>query len=106
MAIAVGNPAKVNGKLKITKKPSGKVSGDEPSDTLQSPANKNIQGNKSNPGSNLLQDKKPVNYKQSPQPNNNEGFSLQNASSSINARSGLKATISSSMFGKKKKLAK
>lgn len=71
--------------LKV-QKTTTKATGDEPADTLQGSARVNTQGNTPNPGANPLQDNNPVNYKKAPQPNNNEGTTLQNASSAVNNR--------------------
>ncbi len=106
MGIAVGSPKKVKGnKLQVVNKPIGRVSSDEPADTLQGSANvdiqkqnslplaKQVQGGKYNPGATPLQNDSPVNYKQSPQGNN---------SAAVNATGGLVSAIKQKVFGKKK----
>lgn len=123
MAIAIGNPKKVKGNLKVSK-PNTSGTGDDA---------QSLQGESFNPGADPLQDKNPVSYKKAPQGNNNEGIALQggarsvgtqntlqNTSSAVNAKpktthwedgstsntlmanSGLKQTIAKKMLGKKK----
>lgn len=101
MAIAVGNPAKINGKLRVMKKAS-KVSADEPADSLQggntpqgkesAPLDKQVQGGRYNPGA------IPQQHSNVPSP--------QNTSSAVNAKDGLKNAIASRMYGKKLKVGR
>lgn len=94
MAIAVGNPAKINGKLSV-KKSTSKPSADEPADTLQAkpstgakPLSKSIQGGKFNPGAS------PGQSSNTPSP--------QDASDAVGAKGGLKGAIKAKMYGKLK----
>lgn len=92
MAIAVGNPKKVKG-LTVVRRPSGKVSADEPGDIQ--PA-----------GGNRLLNKKPLQPVESPdlgmtKTQETAGANPQKTSAAINS-GGLKDAVTKRIYGKKK----